>query len=102
MIIVRRTSRRTVFSSSWSRREQAEKLGEWQNQTPNYKLRPILLKGVTAKAQSWGIYCSVIPVSHRRYIKEERTKRTGVRNKLRSKLRYRYSLLIVWKYKGFE
>ena len=31
MIIVRRTSRRTVFSSSWSRREQAEKLGEWQN-----------------------------------------------------------------------
>ena len=31
MIIVRKTSHRTVFSSSWSRREQAEKLGEWQN-----------------------------------------------------------------------
>lgn len=31
MISVRKTSHRTVFSSSWSRREQAEKLGEWQN-----------------------------------------------------------------------
>jgi len=30
MIIVRRGSR-TVFSSSWSRREQAERLDEWQN-----------------------------------------------------------------------
>lgn len=30
MIIVRRTSHRTVFSSSWNRREQAEKLDEWQ------------------------------------------------------------------------
>ena len=30
MIIVRKTSR-TVFSSSWTRREQAEKLDEWQN-----------------------------------------------------------------------
>ena len=29
MIIVRKTSR-TVFSSSWTRREQAEKLDEWQ------------------------------------------------------------------------
>jgi hypothetical protein len=29
MIIVRKTSR-TVFSSSWSRRKQAEMLGEWQ------------------------------------------------------------------------
>ena len=47
MIIVRRTSR-TVFSSSWSRRKQAEMLNEWQNQTLNSKLRPVLLKGVTA------------------------------------------------------
>ena len=47
MIIVRKTSR-TVFSSSWTRREQAERLDEWQNQTLNYKLRPVLLKGVTA------------------------------------------------------
>lgn len=30
MIIVRRNSRRVVYSSSWSRREQAEKLDEWQ------------------------------------------------------------------------
>lgn len=32
MIIVRFTSRKshTVFSSTWSRREQAEKLDEWQ------------------------------------------------------------------------
>lgn len=30
MIIVRKTSHRTVFSSSWTRREQAEKLDEWQ------------------------------------------------------------------------
>ena len=29
MIIVRKTSC-TVFSSSWTRREQAEKLDEWQ------------------------------------------------------------------------
>jgi len=29
MIIVRKISR-TVFSSSWSRREQAEMLDEWQ------------------------------------------------------------------------
>ena len=29
MIIVRKTSR-TVFSSSWTRREQAERLDEWQ------------------------------------------------------------------------
>ena len=29
MIIVRKTSR-TVFSSSWSRRKQAEMLDEWQ------------------------------------------------------------------------
>ena len=41
MIIVRKTSR-TVFSSSWSRRKQAEMLDEWQNQSPKYnKLRPI-------------------------------------------------------------
>ena len=32
MIIVRKISHRTVFSSSWTRREQAEKLDEWQNQ----------------------------------------------------------------------
>lgn len=31
MIIVRKTSTHTVFSSSWSRRKQAEMLGEWQN-----------------------------------------------------------------------
>ena len=31
MIIVRKTSTRTVFSSSWSRRKQAEMLDEWQN-----------------------------------------------------------------------
>lgn len=44
MIIVRRNSRRVVYSSSWSRREQAEKLGEWQiiallylNQRPIYQ-----------------------------------------------------------------
>lgn len=30
MIIVRKTSTRTVFSSSWSRRKQAEMLDEWQ------------------------------------------------------------------------
>ena len=33
MIIVRKTSR-TVFSSSWTRREQAEKLDEWQIMAP--------------------------------------------------------------------
>ena len=27
---MRRNSRRTVFSSSWSRRKQAEMLDEWQ------------------------------------------------------------------------
>lgn len=31
MMFVRRNSRRTVFSSSWSRRKQAEMLDEWQN-----------------------------------------------------------------------
>ena len=78
MIVVRRTSRRTVFSSSWSRREQAEKLGEWQNQTPNVKLRPILLKGVTAKAQSQGI-SSVIPtVSLAALYKRGKEKRASV------------------------
>ena len=51
MIIVRRTSR-TVFSSSWSRRKQAEMLNEWQNQTLNSKLRPVLLKGVTVTMKS--------------------------------------------------
>ena len=30
MIIVRKTSTRIVFSSSWSRRKQAEMLDEWQ------------------------------------------------------------------------
>ena len=30
MIIVRRNSRRVVYSSSWSRRKQAEMLDEWQ------------------------------------------------------------------------
>ena len=36
MIIVRFTTRKshTVFSSTWTRREQAEKLDEWQNQAP--------------------------------------------------------------------
>jgi len=31
MIIVRKTSTRIVFSSSWSRRKQAEELAEWQS-----------------------------------------------------------------------
>ena len=30
MMIMRRTSRRVVFSSSWSRARQAAELGEWQ------------------------------------------------------------------------
>ena len=30
-MVVRKTSTHTVFSSSWTRREQAEKLDEWQN-----------------------------------------------------------------------
>ena len=30
MIIVRKISTRTVFSSSWSRRKQVEMLDEWQ------------------------------------------------------------------------
>ena len=30
MIVVRKTSTRTVFSSSWSRRKQVEMLEEWQ------------------------------------------------------------------------
>ena len=34
MIIVRKTSSRTVFSSSWTRRKQAEMLDEWENQPP--------------------------------------------------------------------
>ena len=33
---MRRNSRRVVYSSSWSRRKQAEMLDEWQNQTPEF------------------------------------------------------------------
>lgn len=31
MIIVRKTSHRIVFSSTWNRRKQAEMLDEWQD-----------------------------------------------------------------------
>lgn len=51
MIIVRKTSARTVFSSSWTRREQAEKLGEWQNQPPVSTLLGII-REIAAKCDT--------------------------------------------------
>ncbi len=38
MIIVRKTSTRTIFSSSWSRRKQAEMFDEWQIMAPESTL----------------------------------------------------------------